>query len=128
MLASCAWHQVIISDVETGEHMQTTQFQRGSLEYLSFSHDGSYVETEKGEFPIKTTSTNSSTDPGQGRNHWRIDGEWIMEGDRKMLWLPPLDRFRHNMLCHNGQVAMSGDAGELRFWELTKDKRLTETC
>ncbi|KAL8645133.1 MAG: hypothetical protein Q9226_007436 [Calogaya cf. arnoldii] len=66
-------------------------------ERLSFSTDGTFLHSESGQFPIYRMQGDSSSDVSAPVNHWRYSflEDWMMEGERKMLWIPPAFRSRH---------------------------------
>lgn len=103
------------------------------IEQLSFSADGTYLETNLGHIQIGEIledSFNYSSTPG---SHWRlVEEEWIMEGNRKMLWLPPDFRpgsrsnfpSRHTA-HHNGLFVIACNSG-MTFMNFTQDSVVTD--
>ena len=97
------------------------------VKQLSFSADGTYLETERGHIQvgeILEDSFNYSSTPG---SHWRlVDEEWIMEGNRKMLWLPPDFRPRSDFKVdrctayHNGLFVIACISGKMIFMNFTQ--------
>ncbi|KAL8698285.1 MAG: hypothetical protein Q9201_006655 [Fulgogasparrea decipioides] len=65
---------------------------------LGFAEDRRYLETGFGRFRIGQSGDRLTSGSSDARSCWRIDGEWIFEGDRRMLWLPP--RYRLGRVAH----------------------------
>lgn len=124
-LASASAGQIIVWEVSTGREIQNLKYDEITIHNLSFSADWTYFETDRGEVEIDILAMSSPKHSSNGRNHWRIGVDWVLEGDRKMLWLPP-HYYSGMILCHNGHIAMLNIYGHLTFWKLTLEKKLTE--
>ena len=123
-LLACLSEDITIVDVDSGMHVYTIQNATLGGTYLSFADDGTYLMSEKGEIAIQYKPINPTNAGHEQRTYWRA-GKWIMEGDRKMLWLPPEYHWGDRLVCHDGLVALSNRSSELSFFELARDRRLT---
>lgn len=88
LLAVSYYLKITLWHLETGRRLETFHVQSSSWN-LSFSINGAYLENEYGEFVIGhlvDDTQRSSLSSGFG---WRIMDNWLMQGSRKMLWLPP---------------------------------------
>ncbi|MCJ1454885.1 hypothetical protein MMC28_005238 [Mycoblastus sanguinarius] len=111
-------------DVETAQLMKTIPI-NPVVKELSFSTDGTYLETEKGHIQIREPIEDAFHNSPPPRYYWRISGEWIMEGTRKMLWLPP--DFRTECTAHRDGLFILGRAsGEFTFLEFAQGKVVTD--
>ena len=67
---------------------------------LSFSADGDWLETHEGRFRIRQVQADVAGRTPQELKCWRQRDRWILEGERKMVWLPPeyeVDGFTHRI-------------------------------
>ena len=48
---------------------------------------GEYIKTNRGYFPLKRSKNLCEKTPGP-QALWRIQDEWVWEGEKEMLWLP----------------------------------------
>lgn len=58
---------------------------------LSFSSDGQYLDTDRGQFSIGPLgrSVNSPQSKGRGREREIfVNGAWVFQGMKNVLWLP----------------------------------------
>lgn len=98
------------------------------VKQLSFSADGTYLETERGQIGISELLEDSFNYPSTPGSHWSLFGrEWIMEGNRKMLWLPP--DFRPRNMCiahHNGLFVIACESGKMALMSFTQDGVVTD--
>lgn len=125
LLASVSPEEILISEVDSGKQIQFIKNPFTGLRYLSFSDDDTRLVSDRGDVAVHANPTEWSNSLCNQQTYWRVSGGWIMEGDRRMIWLPPEFR-RRNMKCHDGLVVMSNSSGELVYWELTKDRRLAD--
>ncbi|KAI4270848.1 MAG: hypothetical protein L6R35_006581 [Caloplaca aegaea] len=86
LLATCYWDAVHIKLWST-KTLQSTHVIHAhhNISRLSFTPDGTFLDTNIGLLQIAEPEVESFAD---SRSVWRRDGEWMMEGSRKMLWLP----------------------------------------
>ncbi|KAL8857960.1 MAG: hypothetical protein Q9178_005419 [Gyalolechia marmorata] len=70
---------------------------------LSFPTEGNFLESEHGYISIRYIHGNSSDDSSATLTHWRYStlDRWIMEGARKMLWIPPAYSSDHDCVAHH---------------------------
>ena len=70
---------------------------------LSFPTEGNFLESEHGYIPIRYIQGNSSGDSSATLTHWRYSthDRWIMEGARKMLWIPPAYSSDTDCIAHH---------------------------
>ncbi|KAI4117122.1 MAG: hypothetical protein LQ345_002570 [Seirophora villosa] len=66
---------------------------------LSFTADGTCLETNTGLFQLVQPEVEGVP---KSRSAWRCHDDWMMEGTRKMLWLPPDWRSSEGLKHHNG--------------------------
>ena len=123
-LLVCLSTDTTIVDVDSGMHVCTIQNETLHGTYLSFADDGTYLMSERGEISTQYKAINPTNEEHKQRTYLRA-GEWIMEGDRKMLWLPPEYHRGDRLVCHDGLVALSNRSSELSFFELARDRRIT---
>lgn len=131
-LASSSWSDQTIKLWDVGTALLLRTFSIDSTVWqLSFSADGAYLETEKGHISIGEVAEDAVNTSSTHGSHWRIFGrEWVMEGNRKMLWLPP--EFRElgihdsRIAHHNGLFVFGLKSGKFVFLGLTQDKVVTE--
>lgn len=99
------WHPT------TETHLETFNIQQGARS-LSFSADGTYLKTECGEL-------------SSSGFRWSIIGSWLMQGSRKMLWLPPDFRPKRSAY-RDGIFALGRETGEIFFLEVDLNYRPPE--
>lgn len=97
-------------------------------ERLSFPIDGTFLESQHGHIPICRIQADSSCDSSATLTHWRYSSrdKWIMEGTRKMLWIPPTyssDPWQTNH--HAGLFAFTHSHG-IAFLGFTQGEVVTE--
>ena len=125
-MATVSLDEIGIWDVKTRSKIHSISTGDGYIRHFAFSSDKTYLETDVGEIAFPQTP-NSSLQPSNDRCFWRRNGLWIMEGDRRMLWLP-LDYFidsEASVLCHNGTILRLDESDELQVWQLTMNKDAT---
>ncbi|KAL9012801.1 MAG: hypothetical protein Q9173_002458 [Seirophora scorigena] len=98
LLAFCAGMEIRLWSTET---LQCTEIIHTYelFDRLSFTADGTCLETNTGLFQMAQPEVQ---DVSKSRSAWRCQDEWMMEGTRKMLWLPPDWRNTTYMEHHNG--------------------------
>lgn len=62
-LASVSHGEILISEVDSGKHIQTIENPFSWLHYLSFSDDGTSLISDMGEVAVHTDPTDSSNSP-----------------------------------------------------------------
>ena len=123
-LAFTVGGNVILVDVKNGRTTGTIPCYR-YLEQLSFSTDGTYLRTERGHIRINKVLEDSSDDLSTHDNHWRCGWEWLMQGDRKMLWLPP--DFREPTLAHHdGLFVVAHQSGGIVFFKVNQGEAVAD--
>ena len=86
----------------------------GIVEKLSFSEDGGYIKTNRGNLPLS-----GDNEPIPNRYltcHVYLDNVWISRGNQRLLWLPPdyrasCEAFYNNIYVlghHSGRVTFIG--------------------
>ncbi|KAH0537945.1 hypothetical protein FGG08_005395 [Glutinoglossum americanum] len=72
----------------TGEarHTLTTS---GVVRDLSFSNDGSFLETDRGQIILDNPSTNLNPPPPNTSRKMYVKDHWVVRGMENLLWLPP---------------------------------------
>lgn len=86
---------------------------------LSFSADGTYLETEQGQIQIGGFPEDSYNESSTLGNRWRISHDhWMMQGNRKMLWLPP--DFRGLIAHHDGLFGFACESGRIMFLKVNQ--------
>lgn len=115
----------MIVDVDSGSHIRTIDHACWFPQHLTFSDDGTYLMSEQGEVQVHIDPVDPANSGYEQRTYWRHIYEWIVEGNRKMLWVPPQYRSSGRMVCYNGLVAFSNPSCEPLYFELAKDRRLT---
>lgn len=104
------WH------LATGRHLETfsTSFATNDL---SFSIDGTCLETDHGEVDIGHLLEDARPSSPSSGFRWRIVDDWVMQGSRKMLWLPPDFRPRR-CAYRDGLFVLGRKSGDLTFLEV----------
>ncbi|KAI9372223.1 hypothetical protein BJX61DRAFT_508192, partial [Aspergillus egyptiacus] len=83
---------------------------------LSFSEDGKYLKTNKGAYSLqRLLSTPPDAEPECPALH--LDGEWLVRGVQRLLWIPPDYRSLSANLGAN-KVALTSLSGQLVFVEV----------
>ena len=123
-LACADFYGVRLWDVKNAQTMGTIPCY-GFFQQLSFSTDGTYLKTERGHIQINKVPDGSSGDLSAHGDRWRCDEEWLMQGNRKMLWLPP--DFRTDMVAHHdGLFALARPSGGISFFKVNQGEAVTE--
>ena len=123
-LACADAYGVKLWDVKNARTMGTIPYYRPSTQ-LSFSTGETYLKTERGHVQINKASEGSSGDLSTHGNRWRCDQEWLMQGDRKMLWLPP-DFRTSDMAHHDGLFVLAPLSGGIVFFKVNQGEAVTE--
>ena len=92
---------------------------------LSFSTDGTYLKSNRGHVQVNKLPEASIGDLSTHGNRWRCDQEWLVQGNRKMLWLPP-DFRTHIMAHHDGLFALARRSGGIVFFKVNQGEAVTE--
>ncbi|KAL8913506.1 MAG: hypothetical protein Q9171_001694 [Xanthocarpia ochracea] len=77
---------------------------------MSLSVDGKYLENAQGTFRTRQSEADIAGRCPKDVNCWSYRDQWIVEGENKMLWLPP----EFQTCCvthHNGLFAFGHDNG-----------------
>ena len=124
LLAVSTFADITLWQLETGRQLETFHTQSYMID-LSFSSDGTYLETGDGEIEIGhlvDDTQPSSLSPGF---RWRIAENWLMQGSRKMLWLPP--DFRPTSCAYrDGLFVLGRESGDITFIEVDLNYRPPE--
>ncbi len=107
-------HTVRLWDAASGRPLQT--FEITGVSVVSFSADGSYLETNRGQLQLKSTLnyTQSHTSP---LSPWMINGDWLIWNHHKALWFPV--EFRPRCSITQGNLIFIGHtSGQITFLEL----------
>lgn len=97
LLAFCGSHSIELWSMETLQCTEIVHTDWG-IDQLAFTADGTCLKTNAGLFQLVQPEVEGVP---KSRSAWRRHGEWMMEGTRKMLWLPP-DWRTKGMKHHNG--------------------------
>ena len=112
-------YTITLWDVCTTRHVKTIQ-DVCLLQQMSFSADDSRLNTQRGCLKV-----GEPFGPPTHQNHWNnFDREWIKEGDRRMLWLPPA--FRDVWAYHDGLFVFFDDLRKPQFIRFSQDEIITE--
>ena len=89
LLAMSDYHGAIeVWHLATERHLETVHFNQ-YVTSLSFSADGTYLETDYGEIELGELLEDTHPSLPSSGFRWSIRDNWLMQGSRKMLWLPP---------------------------------------
>lgn len=92
---------------------------------MSFFIDGTYLENEFGETKIRYLLEDIPRSSPSPRVRWSLVGDWLMQGPRKVLWLPP--DFRP--VCgayRDGVFVLGRQSGQIAFLEVDLNYRPPE--
>ena len=123
-LACVEFYGVRLWDVKNARTLGTIPCSGYSTQ-LSFSTDGTYLKTDRGHVQINRAPGGSSGDLSTHGNRWRCDWEWLMQGDRKMLWLPSGYR-TYDMAHHDGLFVLARESGRISFFKVNQGEAVTE--
>ena len=103
-------------DAATGAALQTLEI-GAVIHTLSFSNDGSYIETDRGRLDATSVSPNPiSSRPTTSREIF-VKDEWIARGPANMVWLPA--DYRPTCSAVRGSIVVLGHrSGRLSIFEL----------
>ncbi|KAL8885397.1 MAG: hypothetical protein Q9215_006747 [Flavoplaca cf. flavocitrina] len=77
---------------------------------MSLSADGKYLENYRGRFRTRQLELDIAGGCPKDVNCWSCRDQWIVEGETKMLWLPP-EFQRFQTTHHNGLFAFKHENG-----------------
>lgn len=107
-----------IWDIEVAELVQIVPI-RSHCQNLSFSPDGSYLETDYGRISICQAAEDTRHDPISNRSRWHYSQGWIWESSRKMMKLSQgLDP--HHVAHHDGLFAFWDRLHGVRYLGFTQ--------
>lgn len=120
-------------NLATGEHLETLHFPLFNIPLfhfpcstrLSFSSDGTYLEIDQGRIAIGQLLEDAQRSCPSSDFRWRIVCDWLMQGSREMLWLPP--DFRPSCCAYRNNLFVLGrKSGDLTFLEVDPSYRPPE--
>ncbi|KAL8725583.1 MAG: hypothetical protein Q9181_006365 [Wetmoreana brouardii] len=131
LLARAAFDQFMVADVDTARI--TLRFHtpyQWEISQLEFTEDGGSLETDHGRYRIGQPCDHPASATSDARSCWRIsdewiDDEWILEGDRKMLWLPPRYRPKRGA-HHDGFFVIFTKSGRIITMDFSKEPVCTD--
>ena len=123
-LASIGYDSGTVWDIRTARLIGTFPNYYDENSQLSFSSDGTYVKTGQGHVRIDNVPNDSSDDLSTNDNYWRYDRQWLMQGNRKMLWLPP--EFRTIMAHHDGLFVVARQSGGIVFFKVNQGEAVAD--
>lgn len=118
VLASASYDRTVrLWDPRTGTTVQTLEV-GVIIQTLSFSVDGSCLETNRGLLNITTSLLFPDASPSRPAYSRGISvkGQWVVQGNDNLLWLP--SEYRSTDLAVRGSVIVLGHAsGHISFLE-----------
>lgn len=124
LLAASTYYTITIWHLATGRHLETYSITACTND-LSFSTDGTYLETDHGELEIGHLLEDTPRSSPSSGFRWRIVDDWVMQGSRKMLWLPP--DFRPIRCAYrDGFFVLGGQSGDITFLGVDRNYRPPE--
>ena len=123
-LASSGSFGGTVWDIRTARLIGTLPNNYDYESQLSFSSDGTYVKTGQGHVRIDKVPNDSSDDLSTNDNYWRYDRQWLMQGNREMLWLPP--EFRTIMAHHDGLFVVAPESGGIVFFKVNQGEAVAD--
>jgi WD40 repeat protein len=107
-------HTVRFWDRETGAALQTLKDLR-DVHTLSFSRDGSYLQTNRGSIQLRSLPGNILPQ-SSNLSELLVRDEWIIRDEAKLLWLP--HGYRSAVRAISGDViAMGQNSGRISILE-----------
>lgn len=119
-LASASYDETILLwDARTGALQQALTVGQ-SLEWVSFSDDGQFLETDRGSLLRISSDSHASNarlnqKPPDARVFIRDD--WITRDRRNLLWLPP-DYRATCAAVHDRMLVLGHASGEVTFFRM----------
>lgn len=96
---------------------------------ISIPTDGSFLESELGQIPMRRVQVDWPNDLSTPLSRWRyneLDG-WVMEGARKMLWVPPAYRpSDFSQVRHRAGLFVFATVSGLRIMKFNQGEVVTE--
>src|SRR6266480_1224519 len=119
LLASASDDKTVrLWDAATGAARQTLQVD-AVITTLSFSNDGSYIETNCGRLDgLYLHSSTTPTSQPAILNGVFVEDEWITRGTDRLLWLPP-DYQPNCSAIHGSLVCLGHRSGRVSIMEFT---------
>jgi WD40 repeat protein len=100
----------------TGEHQQTLEGHSG-IYALSFSDDGTSLQTERGSLPIPPPLSGATAmNSPQPQSSIFVKDQWVSRHTERILWLPPEYR-PYSVAVHRGTVAFGYTSGRVAIIE-----------
>ena len=127
-----AGEEIEIWDAEQYIHLRSLRNIRGDSEYdhqerqISFSADGTYIDTAFGRIQLGQSSTSSLTELSPIIKRWAVKDNWLIRDGQELLWLP--HDFRPiRTAIHGDLFALGHRSGEVTFFQgdthaLTRDR------
>ena len=115
---------VYILNIDTAQVIDSLKTARFASA-VQFYKDGRYLDTNSGRFRISQPNDHLTRVSSIARSCWRIDDEWVYEGDQKMLWLPP--GYRPGKTAHrDGFFVIYTDSGRIISMKFSEEPVLAE--
>jgi WD40 repeat protein len=113
-LASAAWDGTVkLWDTGSGAVLQTIEV-GGVVDTLSFSDDGTLLETNRGSLHTAILSDHAAmSGPGLPRSIF-VKEQWVSWGTKNILWLPPEHR-PMRVAIYGNIVAFGYESGRVSF-------------
>jgi WD40 repeat protein len=117
-LASASGDRTVkVWDAGSGTVLQT--FHIGAIVHdLSFSKDGTSLQTERGSLPISVDALADDTPPNslQLPSSILVQDQWVCRRTKRILWLPPEHR-PHRIAVYGGVVGFGYTSGRVTMTE-----------
>ena len=111
-----------IWDAEQYIHLRSLRDIRGDSVHkyqerqISFSADGTYIDTEFGRIQLGQSSTSFLTELSPIIKRWAVKDNWLIRDGQKMLWLP--HDFRPTCTAiHEDLFALGHESGNVTFFQ-----------
>ena len=116
-LASASGDETVkLWDAGSGTVLQTLEVE-DAIYNLSFSSDGTHLQTNRGMLHVLSVSSTSITAPHRLLSAISIKDQWVCTRNRPVLWLPP--EYRTDYVVVHGNTAGFGySSGRVTFMEL----------
>ncbi|MCJ1461362.1 hypothetical protein MMC28_011744, partial [Mycoblastus sanguinarius] len=115
----CFGGSVSLWDATTGQQLQDCDIGVGKQGQLSFSEDGTYIETDRGCIQVDESLTKLQSQRSPPKPCWTIKESWLMLGTRRMLWLPR--NIWDLAAYHENIFALVDRSGKIWFLEVDPD-------